>query len=350
MDRPSRQKGLYLTAMNPAPQQTVIRTTGLSIGYRKGGVTSTLFEDLELTLHRGQLTCFMGPNGIGKSTLIRTLLGVQPPLTGRVEFVDDTSSRLSTLQPSKKLAAVLTDRISALNMDVAELVAFGRYPYLGWGAKLGDEDHQMVLRSIRQVRIEHLSAKKIYELSDGQLQLAMIARALAQDTAVILLDEPTAHLDLNNRLEIMNLLRNLAHDLKKAVLVATHELDLALQTADTIWLAGKGKGILSGVPEDLVLNGAFDDVFKFKGYDLKTGRIRHEVSHVGAIQLQGNGHTYLWTKNALERSGFFVSPENAPHILKLVSEGAVTTWNLDGTRFNTLEDLLHHLKRNFARQ
>jgi iron complex transport system ATP-binding protein len=267
-----------------------------------------------------------------------------------VEFVDETSFLPSPSQPSRKIAAVLTDRISALNMDVSELVAYGRYPYLGWGAKLSADDHQMVWRSIRQVRVEHLSAKKIYELSDGQLQLAMIARALAQDTAVVLLDEPTAHLDLNNRLEIMNLLRNLAHDLKKAVLVATHELDLALQTADTIWLAGKGTGILSGVPEDLVLNGAFDDVFKFKGYDLKTGRIHHEVSHVGAIQLQGDGHTYLWTKNALERSGFSVSSDDAPHILKMATEGTVTTWNLDGTPFNTLEHLLFHLKRNFARQ
>jgi iron complex transport system ATP-binding protein len=148
------------------------------------------------------------------------------------------------------------------------------------------------------------------------MQMVMIARALAQDTPVLLLDEPTAHLDLNNRVEIMNLLRKLAKENDKAILVSTHELDLALQTADLVWLATSQKSIRVGMPEDLVLDGTFDEVFQFKGFDLKTGRVKQEPYRNTGIHLIGEGHAYLWTKNALERNGFHIDP-NASLSLKI---------------------------------
>ncbi|MFM8913278.1 MAG: ABC transporter ATP-binding protein, partial [Flammeovirgaceae bacterium] len=270
-----------------------MQTENLSIGYKSTGAERVLFHALNLQLNPGELVCFMGPNGIGKSTLMRTLAGLHPPLAGRHSMVDE-----------KKVALVLTERVTASNMTAWELVGFGRYPYLSWRAHLADEDHVKIDQALGQVGIGELAEKKISELSDGQMQMVMIARALAQETPLLLLDEPTAHLDLNNRVAVMKLLLRLARETHKSILVATHELDLALQMADVIWLATNDKRIVSGMPEDLVLSGAFDEVFKLKGFDLKTGKVFHEPFRNQSIRLEGSGPIYLWTKNALERNGF----------------------------------------------
>src|SRR6187549_3083610 len=289
--------------------QLAIATSQLSTGYKTNGAENILFHNLNLSLQTGKLTCFMGPNGVGKSTLIRTLAGLQKPLTGEIQYFPNEKQNETPL--SQQIALVLTDRISMPDMTVYELISFGRYPYLDWSIKLNDADTAIIQQSIQHVHIEHLVDKRLYELSDGQLQMAMIARALAQDTPIILLDEPTAHLDLNNRVEMMNLLRQLSRLLNKAILVATHELDLALQTADEIWLTGRDKNIITGIPEDLVLKDVFDEIFQFKGFDLKTGRVEHEAHRNISIQLIGSGYEFLWTKNALERNGYHISEEQS---------------------------------------
>ena len=303
---------------------TVFETKGLTVGYRD----LRLFEGLDLKLNNGELICFMGPNGCGKSTLIRTLAGLQLPLAGTVPPKDE-----------KRVAVVLTDRIQSQHMTVGELITYGRYPYLGWDLKLSDEDRAAINSSIDLVRVRHLINKKINELSDGQMQMVMITRALAQDTSVLLLDEPTAHLDLNNRLEIMNLLRRLAREKDKSILLATHELDLALQTADGVWLA-TGSTIKQGAPEDLVLDGSFDTVFQFKGYDLKTGKVQHEAYRNTVIQLFGDGPVFLWTKNALERNGFSVERDSG-----VIVEITATGWKTGMTEFNNLQQLIEFLIR-----
>ncbi len=320
-----------------------IQTRQLSIGYQTMQKKNLLFENLNMELRQGELTCFMGPNGIGKSTLIRTLIGLQKPLSGEIFYGEKTEAS-SLYSLPKNIAVVLTDRITAVNMTVYDLVSFGRYPYLHWNTTLRQEDIQIINRSIEQVQIQNLIHKKIHELSDGQLQMAMIARALSQDTPIILLDEPTAHLDLNNRLEIMNLLRKLARTMHKAILVATHELDLALQTADLIWLAGRNKNILTGIPEDLVLTGAFDEIFQFKGFDLKTGEVQHEVYRNETITLLGESHEYLWTKNALERSGFCIVEESATFKISIIN-GLPVKWMIDDTsEITSIRGLLFYLE------
>lgn len=307
-----------------------LSTQQLSIGY-PGSTDHVLLKDLNLSLNPGQLVCFMGPNGIGKSTLIRTLSGAQPPLSGQVIGAGN-----------KTIAVVLTDKVSAGNMTVRDMVSYGRYPYLNWSISMKQEDINKIDASVNQVRIGHLMDKPLYELSDGQLQMVMIARALAQDTPVLLLDEPTAHLDLNNRLEIMKLLRGLAKDANKAILVSTHELDLALQTADLIWLATAQKSIRMGIPEDLVLDGTFDEVFQFKGFDLKTGKVQQEPYRKVGVQLTGDGHAYLWTKNALERNGYFVHNDAAIRVD--VSDSTPIRWALkvkeSKSDCSSLEELL----------
>ncbi len=306
----------------------MITTSHLSIGYVINGSIHTLIEDLNLDLHAGELICLMGPNGVGKSTLLRTLAGLQQPIKGEI------------IGPDKKnIALVLTDRISSANMTVFDLVTYGRYPYLGWNLSLSETDHKIIEESIRHVHIQHLAEKRLYELSDGQMQMAMIARALAQQTPVLLLDEPTAHLDLNNRVEIMNLLRSLSRNAGKAILVTTHELDLALQTSDQIWLITADKKIKKGIPEDLVLDGSFDEVFQFKGFDLKTGKVEHESHRNKSIQLIGEGYPFLWTKNALERSGYAVEEDKGKMVISIHVKNKIS-WKFNDDQFESLADLL----------
>jgi iron complex transport system ATP-binding protein len=310
-----------------------LQTTKLEVGYKKNNQNHVLFEPLSLTLNQGELVCFMGSNGIGKTTLIKTLAGIQAPITGMV------TRHYST-------AIVLTDKISGSLMTVRDLVTYGRYPHLNWWLTLNDEDHQLIENAIRKVHLESIADKQLSQLSDGQLQMAMIAKALAQDANILLLDEPTAHLDLNNRVEIMNLLRLLARETNKTILVATHELDLALQTADKIWLATQDKKIVTGIPEDLVLDGTFDIVFQLKGFDLKTGKISHTPYRKTLVQLDGSGPEYLWTKNALERNGYELEAD-ATTIVRILTLSDKINWELThnniNTQFNSLAELLRAL-------
>lgn len=317
-------------------KKCLLKTQGLTLGYKKSEQSTVLFENLNLSLHKGELVCFMGPNGIGKSTLIRTLAGLQKPLAGEITFTDKTN-----------VAIVLTDKLSSLSMSVYDLVAFGRYPYLDWRIQLSEEDKNIINRAITLVHINHLENKKLFELSDGQMQMAMIARALAQETPILLLDEPTAHLDLNNRVEIMNILRKLSRTTNKSILVATHELDLALQTADLLWLATSDKTIHTGIPEDLVLDGSFDTIFQFKGFDLKTGRVDHEIHRGISVQLLGEGFEIMWTRNALERSGYQIQ-SGAPISIELVNEDKKLVWKVKKKDVITSCCSIRELLRSFS--
>lgn len=325
---------------------TLLTTHHLSVGYNG---QDSLFRDLNLSLAGGELVCFMGPNGIGKSTLIRTLAGLQKPLSGTVTYGKPGETKTTDRDDiPKKVAVVLTDKVNAINLTVQELVTYGRYPHLPWSLTLTEEDKRIIEQSIQSLHINHLLSKKLFELSDGQLQMAMIARALAQDCEIILLDEPTAHLDLNNRLEIMNLLRKIVRESNRAILVSTHELDLTLQTADRIWLSGNDQNMLTGTPEDLVLDGSLDSIFQFKGFDLKTGKVKQEVYRKLRVNLTGQGHEYLWTRNALQRSGYEIVVSNYQCEIKVVVTDRKVTWQIHSAEssgsVDTINRLLQHLQ------
>lgn len=323
-----------------ADLHTILSTQQLTIGYQTGKTQLPIIEDINVQANAGELICFMGPNGVGKSTLLRTICGLQDPLMGTITINNQPVDSIKAKEFSKLISLVLTDRINVGNMSAYDLVVMGRYPYLGWNVKIATEDQQHIDQAIALTNVSHYINKRVYELSDGQLQKVMIARALAQDTPLMILDEPTAHLDLNNRVAVVNLLRNLAHQKNKTIIIATHELDLALQTADKLWLAGSKKSIVQGMPEDLVLNGAIDKVFQFKGYDLKTGTLEKQ-SFGYKINLRGTGHTHLWTKNALERNGFEIDAA-ATYSITIHENDNGISWQLnnDSTLYHDLKSLI----------
>lgn len=291
-------------------KSTVLRAEDLRIGYRgKSGQQTVVADSMEVELHSGELICLLGPNGSGKSTLIKTLAGMLRRLDGNITLFDQAISVLSAKEIAKRLSTVLTDRISVGNLTVYHLVAFGRSPYTGWLGSLSKEDEEKVRWAIEATGLRDFVDRDISKLSDGERQKVMIARALAQDTPVILLDEPTAHLDLPNRVEIIRLLRKLAHETGKGIILSTHELDLALKAADRIWLMNREKELFQGVPEDLVLNGTFEKVFQKDSFDFdrETGsfKIHHNLSKV--VALTGDVIPVFWTRRALEREGYQVA-------------------------------------------
>lgn len=279
----------------------LLQTQLLSIGYGKYIVQ----QQLNLTAKSGHLICLLGTNGSGKSTLLRTLAGLQKALRGDVLINNISLSKLSNNQRSKIFSLVLTDTINEENMTVFDLVALGRFPYTNWIGNLSEEDKKIILTAIEQVNLSQKAHSYLHEISDGEKQRAVIAKALTQDTPLVLLDEPTAHLDLPNRIEIMLLLRKLSVNTRKTFILSTHELDLAIQVADNIWLMHE-KGVEVGIPEDLMLNGRFQNIFGNDSFyfDQKDGHfsIKPLMGNL-QIQLSGEEIPVQWTKHALNRFG-----------------------------------------------
>ncbi|OUJ75884.1 ATP-binding protein [Hymenobacter crusticola] len=290
----------------------LLETQALVIGYTLGRAEQRhVAGPLNLALHPGDLVCLLGPNGAGKSTLMRTLAGLQPPLSGHVQIEQVDTQRVTAAELARKLSIVLTDRVEAGNLTVQELVTLGRYPHTGWLGNLNAHDQTVVQEALRATNTAQFAARRVATLSDGERQKVMLARALAQDTPVILLDEPTAHLDLPNRVQLMRLLHQLARQTQKAILLSTHELDLALQAADQVWLMhGQGQWH-TGVPEDLVLSGTFEAAFARDGlaFDQATGTFVIHEAGTRAVHLEGSGPLAFWTRRALQREGFKLTTE-----------------------------------------
>lgn len=315
----------------------LVTTENLSIGYRNYVVQS----NLNLVVDKGNLICMLGTNGCGKSTLLRTLAGLQPSLAGKVFLQGQSLEDLSAQQKAKLFALVLTDPVETKNMTVYDVIALGRYPYSSWLGNLSDEDKQYIQLALQQVKLQHKTFSRISELSDGERQRVMIARALAQDTPLILLDEPTAHLDLPNRVDTMLLLRRLAHETGKAVVLSSHELDLALQTADRLWLMSPQKGMYCGLPEDLVLSGAFQEVFASQSFFFNPANGNFSVSYdtYKPVHVYGDKMRVYWTVRALARFGY-CGEEKADTSVEVSAD----KWVLNQSKVcSSIEELSHEL-------
>ncbi|WP_435415130.1 ABC transporter ATP-binding protein [Polaribacter aestuariivivens] len=238
----------------------ILKTENLTIGYQQKKKDKIIFSDVNLSFEKGKLISVLGKNGIGKSTLLRTLSKVQKPISGNVFLIDKNLNSYLEKELSKKLSLVLTERLPESQLTVFELIALGRQPYTNWIDKLSNDDIDKVNTAIEQTEIKHLKNNRFYELSDGQLQRVLIARALAQDTEIIILDEPTAHLDMHHTLKIFSLLKKLVAETSKTIIISSHEVNLAIQLADQIVLLTE-KTIFSGDASTLIEMNAFDDLF-----------------------------------------------------------------------------------------
>lgn len=295
-------------------QHLTIELRHLRTGYTERRRSVVISPDLSLSIRPGEIVMLMGPNGSGKSTLMHTMAGLLPPLAGEVQLGEKPLSSLTMKEVARQLSLVLTERIPAGNMDVWEVVTIGRYPYTGFRGVLSTEDERICEEALATCRLTELRERIFDTLSDGEKQRVMIARALAQETPLILLDEPTAHLDLPSRLEVTTMLRTLAHKLGKSILISTHELDLALGWADTIWLLDRSGAITAKAPEDLILDGDIERVFGDPRlrFDQERGEFSIAEEPGQQIHLTGEGLRYSWTCRALHRLGYGIISGDLP--------------------------------------
>jgi iron complex transport system ATP-binding protein len=336
--------------------EPVLSTANLSIGYKHARQPDhVVAPDVSVSLHPGELVCLLGPNGVGKSTLLRTLAAMQPALDGHVILLGDRVDRLSSRELARRLSVVLTGHINVGALSVYELVALGRYPHTNWTGRLSDHDEAIIRWAIERVGAKGLAARKVSELSDGQRQKILIARALAQEPAVMVLDEPTAFLDVPHRVHVMRILREIASSTGRAVLLSTHDLDLALRNADRVWLMSGLRPLQVGAPEDLILSGAFQQAFSGEGieFDIHTGSFNVSAQTAQPITVSGEGTAAHWTQRALTRAGYTVVPpgENGAAPLRvevIADDGIAPRWRVAGAdsseEYHSLHDLVSHLK------
>jgi iron complex transport system ATP-binding protein len=326
----------------------LLEMLALTVGYR-GASAGPVAARLSAALAPGELVCLLGPNGAGKSTLMRTLAGMQPALRGEVLVLGDPLALLTPRELARRISVVLTDRVQTWILSAYDLVALGRHPYTDWSGRLSAEDHACVRRALATVQAEDLADRPVSELSDGERQKVMVARALAQEPRIMLLDEITAFLDLPRRVDIMSTLRTLAHESGRALLLSTHDLDLALRTADRIWLLAKGGAFHVGTPEQLVLNGAFEEAFRSEGidFDRASGSFRVHGAHIGRATVIGDGLQPTWLARAFERLGYEIVAGGAA--ADLVVEFADGLWRCragaDACTCATMDDVLQRFGR-----
>ena len=283
--------------------QSFINLSNISTGYINGSKRKAVTSGLNGNLYKGELTCLLGPNGMGKSTLLRTLSAFQPSLKGQISVDGRCLGEYSTGELARTISVVLTERPAIPNISVEEFVALGRSPYTGFFGKLTYSDSKIVEKSIEQVGVTNLKDRQWLSLSDGEKQKVMIAKSLAQETPVIFLDEPTAFLDLPSKVEIMHLLHRLARENNKLILLSTHDMELALQMADRLWVLAGTDTLWTGSPEDLLMDKIFTDFFERDGikFDRKTGgfRVQNKIDY--SVNLKGRGFEFGLIKTALMR-------------------------------------------------
>lgn len=261
--------------MSNKEEHIILKTEGLSIGYASKKAKTVVASNINIELKQGKLVGLIGANGVGKSTLLRTLTNVQNNLNGNVFINKKNIKNYNPLDLAKVMSLVLTEQITSKNLSVFELVALGRHPYTNWVGNLSENDIAVVNNALEQTNITDLKFKKCFELSDGQLQKVMISRALAQDTDLIILDEPTTHLDMYHKAYILKLLQNLAKETNKTILFSSHEIDLAIQLCDTLIVMTK-TDVISDSPCNLISKGTFNMLFPkdLIAFDENTGSFR----------------------------------------------------------------------------
>lgn len=323
----------------------------LRIGYTSGLTENQLLPPLNACANNSELIAVIGKNGIGKSTLLRTLTGLQQPLGGEIFIGNRSIKDYSRNELALKIGYISTEIVKVTNMRVYDLVALGRYPHTNWFGKIENTDHEAVMDALRKISMESFSDKFIAELSDGERQKVMIARILAQDTAIMIMDEPTAFLDVAGKYEVFHLMNQLSDYSNKTIIFSTHDLQMAISQSDKIWLILDNE-LIEGAPEDLMMAGAFDHLFNSSAviFNSENGTFSYRSDNRGSIFIEGSGIKRYWTEKAITRAGFTLAEEKSYPFITIPTEEN-NFWSLSSAtsrkEFKTVYELVTSLRREF---
>jgi iron complex transport system ATP-binding protein len=307
----------------------ILSLVDLEIGFISKGRKKILMPPLNASALTGELIALIGHNGVGKSTLLRTIMGLQAKLGGNIIIKEKNLNEYDRIEIAKNAGYISTETIRIGNMNVYDLVALGRFPHTNWIGRINDHDHKKIIDSIKKVGMLDFTHQYINELSDGERQRVMVARVLAQDTGLLIMDEPTAFLDLRNKFEIVHLMHALTRLKNKTVIFSTHDLQTAIDKADKIWLV-MDDGIIEGAPEDLVLKGSFDSLFsdpRLK-FNKTNGTFGINKDCRKNVFLEGNGLKRLWTEKALNRIGYEAGDSDTNGRIEILVKANLTIWKL----------------------
>lgn len=308
-----------------SPADHIITLDRFSIGYQKD---NALLSELNLTVNRGEMVALIGRNGTGKSTLLKSMIGLLTPLEGVCRLNGKPFSDYNSPERACKVSYVSSQLTQLPSLTVKELVGLGRMPYTGWMGHLTSKDRELIDQALKEVQMGRFAERKLECLSDGERQRAMIARAFVQDTPLMVLDEPAAFLDIPNSFELIRLLSRF-RDGGKTIIYSTHDLESAIQCADKMWVIHEGS-VREGAPEDLGLEGLFNELFSASGirFDEQVGRFLFSGAKKGSVELEGEKDELLvWTRNALERLGYSIEKgAEMKIIIESLTEGV--TWNV----------------------
>ncbi len=325
----------------------IAETIDLAIGYVDHGNTNTVMDHLSLSAHHGELVALIGRNGTGKSTLLRTMVALQPSIHGIIRLEGQDIKNIVSADLPKIVSVTSTEPIAVRNIKVREVVALGRFPYTNWIGSLTAVDERSVSEALEVTGMLPLADRNIDNISDGERQRTLIARSLAQDTDLLVMDEPTAFLDLPARYSIVGLLKKLTREKGKCVIYSTHDLDTAINEADRIWLM-TGKGVSEGAPEDLMLSGMLAGAFEspLLSFSQTTGTFSFIRERQAAIALDGAGIARELTARALRRCGYTIEQDAALRVV-INEAGEKYEWllinNSQTERYASLYNLICHL-------
>jgi iron complex transport system ATP-binding protein len=323
----------------------------LTLSYQNNGRDFKILESISLSAYSSELIGLIGKNGSGKTTLLRGIMGIVPISEGEIKIQNTSTKEYTPKQKARKVAYVEAAAHFPGNLRICEVVAYGRYPYASFLGGTDKSAKQKIVSAMEQMNILHLANRQLFQVSDGEKQACMIARALAQDTPIILLDEPAAHLDIANRYKLMSKLKLLAKEQNKCIIMSSHDLDIILNFTDKLWMIHQNK-IIKGAPEDIVLNLEIRHLVDSENiqFSLLSGKFEWISEKCEIIGLHGKGDAFLWTKHALTRVGFDVKCNKVDGLNVFVSEkDGIYSWDFslqdEQISVNRIEDLINLIKQ-----
>jgi iron complex transport system ATP-binding protein len=347
------QPEIFRTVLMKITRKEILSLDSLKIGYVSGKNKNILLPPLSAQAYSGEMIAVIGRNGIGKSTLLRTLTGLQQPFGGEIYYEGNNIKDLTRIELAQKAGYISTEIVKVSNMRVYDLVALGRFPHTNWIGKIELKDQEAIANALEMTSIQSLRDKFVSELSDGERQKTMIARILAQDTGTMIMDEPTAFLDVAAKYDIFHLLRKLSGNNGKTVIFSTHDLQTAISQSDKIWLI-LDDGLIEGAPEDLIIAGSFDHLFKSSTvlFNSEDGTFSFRSEPLGSIYIEGEGIKRYWTEKAINRTGFTLSKEKSfPYIITPSHSNA--NWQFLTTdsseEFSSIYELISYLNAKVRR-